>query len=136
MLVAAGVLGAALAVSAATVASVPLVSAVLLPLLVVGPGEELLFRGVVQTRLDQALGRPWRIFSADLGWGWVIASVLFGLAHFCTPVAYGQGGWALWTAVSGLLFGYIRAKGGSFVASGLVHGAILAVAAVFAGLAP
>ena len=43
-------------------------------------------------------------------------------------------GWALWTAVSGLLFGYIRAKSGSFVASGLVHGVLLAVAAVLAEL--
>lgn len=132
---AAGVLAVAVAASASTAGSAPVVSAVLLPLLVVGPGEELLFRGVVQTGLDQALGRPWRIFGAELGWGWVIASLLFGLAHFLSPVTFGHGGWALWTAVSGLLFGYIRAKGGSFVASGLVHGVLLAIAAVITELA-
>lgn len=131
---AAGVLAVAIAASASTADSAPVVSAVLLVLLVVGPGEELLFRGVVQTRLDQALGRPWRIFGAELGWGWVIASLLFGLAHFLSPTTFGHGGWALWTAVSGLLFGYIRAKSGSFVASGLVHGVLLAVAAVLAEL--
>ena len=128
--IACGVLAAALAASALTAGSIPLVSVVLLALLVVGPGEELLFRGVTQTRLDQAFGRPWRVFGAELGWGWVIASALFGLAHFFSPVAFGHGGWALWTTTAGLLFGYIRAKGGSILASGLVHGVLLAVAAV------
>lgn len=129
--IAVAVLAVALAVSALTVDQAPIVSRVLLAFLVVGMGEELLFRGVVQTRLDQAFGRPWRILGADLGWGRILASLLFGIAHLLSPAAPWQGGWALWTFVAGLLFGYIRAKGGSFVASGLVHGALLAVAAVF-----
>jgi len=131
VVIAGGVLAAAATVSALTADSVPVVSAILLALLVVGPGEELLFRGVVQTRLDQAFGCPWRVFGTGLGWGWIVASLLFGVAHLLSPVAPGHGGWALWTTVAGLLFGYIRAKGGSFVASGLVHGVLLAVAAVF-----
>lgn len=129
--VAGAVLMAGIATAALTADTLPLVSRILLALLVVGPGEELLFRGVVQTRLDQAFGRPWRVFGADLGWGWVLASVLFGLAHYLSPSLTFQGGWALWTVVAGLLFGYIRAKAGSFIASGLVHGVLLAVAAVF-----
>ncbi|MFT4296787.1 MAG: CPBP family intramembrane metalloprotease [Micropruina sp.] len=129
--VAAGVLAAGLVAALLTADAAPLVSRVLIGLLVVGPGEELVFRGIVQTRLDQAFGRPWRVFGADLGWGWVLASLIFGLAHFLSPVGAGQGGWALWTAVAGLLFGYVRAKGGSFVASGIVHGVLLAVSAVF-----
>ena len=118
--------------SALTEESKPIVSRVLLALLVVGPGEELLFRGVVQSRLDRAFRSPWHFFGAKLGWGWVLASLIFGLAHFFSPVDFGQGGWALWTAIAGLLFGYIRAKGGSFVASGVVHSVTLAVAALFA----
>ena len=129
---AAAVLTLAVAVSALTAEELPIVSAVLLAILVIGPGEELLFRGIVQTRLDQAFGRPWRAFGAELGWGWVIASLLFGLAHYLSPSAVGQGGWALWTTVSGLLFGYIRAKSGSFVAPAIVHGVLLAVAVPFA----
>ncbi len=131
VVIAALVLVAAMAASAATKESAPIVSAVLLALLVVGPGEELLFRGVIQTRLDQAFGRPWRVFGADLGWGWVIASCLFGLAHLLSPAAFGHGGWALWTTVAGLLFGYLRAKSGSIVASTVVHGVLLAVSAFF-----
>lgn len=111
--------------------SVPIVSRILLALAVVGPGEETLFRGVVQTRLDLAFGRPWRLFGADLGWGWILASLLFGLAHLTSPSMPWQGGWALWTVFAGLLFGYLRAKGGSVLASALVHGVLLAVAAIF-----
>ena len=128
---AAAVLTLAVVVSALTAEALPIVSAVLLAILVIGPGEELLFRGIVQSRLDQAFGRPWRAFGAELGWGWVLASLLFGLAHYLSPSVVGQGGWALWTTVSGLLFGYIRAKSGSFVAPAIVHGVLLAVAAAF-----
>lgn len=127
----AAVLAAGLVAAALTADAAPVVSRVLLALLVVGPGEELLFRGIVQTRLDLALGRPWRIWGAELGWGWIAASFLFGMAHLLSPAAPWQGGWALWTFAAGLLFGYIRAKSGSFVASALVHGVLLAVAAVF-----
>ncbi|MFT4216915.1 MAG: CPBP family glutamic-type intramembrane protease [Micropruina sp.] len=61
----------------------------------------------------------------------MLASLLFGLAHRQSPVGAGLAGWALWTTVAGLLFGYIRAKAGSFVASGIVHGVLPAVSAVF-----
>lgn len=129
--IAAAAIAVATVIAALTADSAPIVPKVLIALLLIGPGEELVFRGIVQTRLDQAFGRPWRFFGADLGWGWVLASLLFGLAHFLSPSAPGLGGWALWTAVSGLLFGYIRAKSGSFVAPALVHGVLLAVAAFF-----
>ncbi len=132
--IAVAVLVAGLAIAAFTVSSKPLISRLLLALLVVGPGEELLFRGIVQSRLDQAFGHPWRLFGARLGWGWVLASLLFGLAHLCSPSAPGLGAWALWTAFSGLLFGYVRAKSGSFFASAIVHGVLLAIAALFGGI--
>ena len=49
-----------------------------LPLLagLAGIGEELLFRGVLQTGLDRWGGR---------GVGWVTASIIFGLVHAVTP---------------------------------------------------
>jgi membrane protease YdiL (CAAX protease family) len=47
--------------------------------LVVMPGlaEEVLFRGLFQPLLNHALGRPWRVGGAELGWGLVITAVLF-----------------------------------------------------------
>lgn len=52
------ILAAGLVAAALTSDAAPIVSRVLLTLLIVGPGEELLFRGIVQTRLDLAFGRP------------------------------------------------------------------------------
>ena len=55
---------------------------------VAGLGEELLFRGVLQTGLDQGLGK---------GMGLVLASILFGLMHAVTPAyAFFAGGMGLY----------------------------------------
>ncbi|MGE5139712.1 MAG: type II CAAX prenyl endopeptidase Rce1 family protein, partial [Rudaea sp.] len=44
-----------------------------------GFGEEFAFRGYVQSRLNAAFGRPYRILGVPFGLGLIIASVLFGL---------------------------------------------------------
>ena len=48
-----------------------------------GVGEEMLFRGVLQTSCDGWLGIPWGSFGGWLGvpWGLLLASLLFGLFH-------------------------------------------------------
>ena len=42
-----------------------------------GFGEELLFRGYIQSRLNAAWGRPYQFFGVNWGWGIVIMSLLF-----------------------------------------------------------
>lgn len=51
--------------------------------LLVMPGlaEELLFRGLYQSLLNSALGRPWRLAGAQFGWGLLITAVLFAAAN-------------------------------------------------------
>ncbi len=51
--------------------------------LLVMPGlaEELLFRGLYQSLLNNALGRCWRLGGAEFGWGLLITSVLFAGAN-------------------------------------------------------
>jgi membrane protease YdiL (CAAX protease family) len=51
--------------------------------LLVMPGlaEELLFRGLYQSLLNSAFGRPWRFGGAQFGWGLLITSVLFAGAN-------------------------------------------------------
>lgn len=93
--------------------------------LLVAPAEELFFRGYIQSRLNQAFGRPYLFLGVPWGWGWIIASLLFGLWHVVwNPFALA--GWlhGLWTFFVGLLFGYIREKSGSVMAPAWLHGVL------------
>jgi membrane protease YdiL (CAAX protease family) len=51
------------------------VSAFVFYIFFVGLGEELLFRGYIQSRLNAAWGRPFRFYGVNRGWGVVIASI-------------------------------------------------------------
>ena len=46
-----------------------------------GIAEELSYRGVIQPGLNKSLGRPWRLLGAQVGWGWVITSLIFWAPH-------------------------------------------------------
>ncbi|MFP4627658.1 MAG: CPBP family intramembrane glutamic endopeptidase, partial [Halobacteriales archaeon] len=104
----------------------PDVLLVLIPasLLVIGPGEELLFRNIVQKSLYDRFTTMGAI---------VVASVIFGLAHF---LAYGAsadtaGVLAIITLLS-LLLGAIYARTGNVVVPAVIHGIYNAV--LFASL--
>jgi uncharacterized protein len=49
-----------------------------------GIAEELVFRGVLLALVNRAFGKPWKIFGTQLGWGFIIVSVLYGLLHGLT----------------------------------------------------
>ena len=106
-------------------AETPELLLVLIPLsfLVIGPGEELLFRGVIQTRLVEVFG---------MGVGVVVTSVIFSLAHLA---AYGGAGLAIalsvlfvLSVILGLLYEYSE----NLVVPAVVHGAYNAI--LFLGL--
>jgi membrane protease YdiL (CAAX protease family) len=46
-----------------------------------GFAEELVFRGVFQSLLNEAFGQPWRLGRAPLGWGTVLTAILFVVGH-------------------------------------------------------
>ena len=46
-------------------------------LIMPGLAEELVFRGVYQSLLNRAFGKPWRQAGAEFGWGLVITAILF-----------------------------------------------------------
>ena len=93
-----------------------------------GFGEEIVWRGYVQSRLNQAFGRPMHLFGVQFGVGLIVASILFGLLHAFNTYDPDIGfaslswGWALFTTFSGLLFGILREKTGSLLAPGIAHG--------------
>jgi len=108
--------------------AVVIVSTVFWQFVFSGFGEEFTFRGYFQSRLNQAFGRPLRLFGIQFGAGLIIASLLFGLWHADNTYDPAIGlsslawGWGLWTFVAGLFFGVIREKTGSLVAPGIAHG--------------
>ncbi|WP_298820172.1 CPBP family intramembrane glutamic endopeptidase [Chloroflexus sp.] len=105
-----------------------------------GLGEELLFRGYIQSRLNDVWGRPFRFFGVPWGWGGLITAALFGLMHALNLGSLVNGNWQWswwwggWTFFSGLVFGFAREKTGSIVAPALLHGLPQAIAYTLIGL--
>ncbi|SMO79186.1 CPBP family intramembrane glutamic endopeptidase [Gracilimonas mengyeensis] len=109
----------------------PKAAQIFIALLFIGQAEEFLFRGYIQTRLNQVLDTRWSIFGFSFGWGLITASLLFELIHVIAAQSGWPWAWGFWTFAGGLCFGVIREKGGTFVASGLVHGIIMIFPVLF-----
>ncbi len=115
-------------------------SALIFYILFLGVGEELLFRGYIQSRLQVAFGRRFRFFGVEWGWGIVVAAILFGAMHFLNAASLldehwqPEGWWGLWTGFSGLVYGFLREKSGSIVPPAILHGLPQAMAAALLGL--
>jgi membrane protease YdiL (CAAX protease family) len=116
------------------------VSAFVFYILFLGLGEELLFRGYIQSRLNSAWGKPFQFFGVAWGWGIVIASVLFGFMHVLNLGGLVRGAWqpewwwGFWTFFGGLVLGFVREKTGSIVAPTILHGLPQAIAYSILGL--
>jgi membrane protease YdiL (CAAX protease family) len=93
-----------------------------------GCGEEIFFRGYVQTRLDEAFGRPWRWFGVGFGPGLVFAALLFGLVHLLNPFDYfgtsRELAWWHGLATVAMPYGFLFARTGSVVAPAVLHGLV------------
>ena len=117
--------------------SVVIVSTIVWQFVLSGFGEEFAFRGYFQSRLNQALGRPLRLFGIQFGAGLIIASLLFGLQHALNAYDPAIGlssldwGWAIATFASGLFFGVLRERSGTLLAPGIAHGLADAVGEPF-----
>lgn len=104
--------------------------------LFVGFGEEVLYRGYMQSRLNAAFGKPYRFYGVAFGWGTLITALLFGLTHVgilrwllgsAMEVTWA---WGAWTVFSGLVFGFVRERSGSILPGALLHGLPQAIATV------
>jgi uncharacterized protein len=102
-----------------------------------GFGEEIFFRGYMQSRLNRAFGRPFRLLGVEFGFGVIISSLLFGVIHALNTFDYFEGpyefSWQQGVSISfaGLFFGLLRDKTGSIVAGGVAHGLSDTTAHVF-----
>ena len=116
------------------------ISAFFFYILFLGLGEELLFRGYIQSRLNAVLGRPFQFYGVNWGWGIIIASALFGFMHVLNIGSLVNGDWKLtwwwgfWTFFGGLVLGFVREKTGSIAAPTILHGLPQAIAYAILGL--
>lgn len=89
-----------------------------------GLDEELFYRGVLLLMLNEAFARPLSLLGAPMGWGALISSVAFGLAH---ALGYSDGGFTfdamtmLLTGGPALLLVWVREKTGSLLLPVLLH---------------
>lgn len=97
----------------------------------VGPIEELVFRGYIQSRLNEAFDRPYRFFDISWGIGLIITALLFGIVHMTNynfnPLIGNYSLdwlWGIEAFLTGLAFCFIREKTGNIVAPAIVHGAL------------
>ncbi|UCD85078.1 MAG: CPBP family intramembrane metalloprotease [Deltaproteobacteria bacterium] len=94
--------------------------------------EEYFYRGYVQSRLNQAFPRGFRVLKVDFGWALIVAALLFALGHFIISLQW----WQMNVLFPGLLFGWLRERSGSIIAPTLFHGLcniyIIALRAIFA----
>ena len=108
--------------------SLMLVSTVVWQFVFSGFGEEVFFRGYIQSRLNMAFGRPYEWRGISFGPGLIIAAAIFSVTHMLNTANIWLGNfnlawwWGTFTFVGGLLFGLLREKTGSVVAPGLLHG--------------
>jgi membrane protease YdiL (CAAX protease family) len=107
-----------------------IVSTAVFQFVFVGFGEEILFRGYMQTRLNEDFGRPWRFKGVNFGPGLLISSVLFGVLHLFNLFNPFLGSydlavwWAITSSFGGLLFGFVREKTGTVLSASLAHGLV------------
>jgi membrane protease YdiL (CAAX protease family) len=79
--------------------------------------EEVFYRGYMQSRLNRVFPRPVNLLSGRVGVGWLYTALLFALGHYIISLRPE----ALATFFPGLLFGWLRERTGSVVASTAFH---------------
>jgi len=106
----------------------PLVSTVVWQFIFSGFGEEIFFRGYIQSRLNVAFGRPYEWKGIQFGVGLFITAAIFAATHVLNSANIWLGNfnmawwWGTFTLVGGILFGLLREKTQSVVAPGVLHG--------------
>lgn len=97
-------------------------------LIVIALPEEMFYRGYLQTQLDQAYPPRLRVLGARLGWGVVLASVIFAMGHVLSTPHPSR----LAVFFPSLVFGWLRARTDGIGSAVLYHAACNVFAAFLA----
>ncbi|HEY2749153.1 MAG TPA: type II CAAX endopeptidase family protein [Polyangia bacterium] len=95
-------------------------------LVVIALPEELLFRGYIQGRLEEAWPPTANLLGARVGVAWVVTAALFGLGHFLVTFEPQM----LTRFFPGLVFGWMFARTRSILPSTIFHAACNLIMAV------
>ncbi|MBN2334535.1 CPBP family intramembrane metalloprotease [Candidatus Bathyarchaeota archaeon] len=110
-----------------------LLSTVVWQFLFGGVAEEVLYRGYIQSAVNEEYGRPWRFVGVEFGPGLLASSVLYGLHRALNTVKPWAGvyevslGWGLFAFTFGVFYGFLREHTGDVVGSGVANGLMDAV---------
>jgi membrane protease YdiL (CAAX protease family) len=103
-----------------------------------GFGEEIMYRGYYQSRINEEFGRPFTFLGVNFGIGVLISALLFAVTHILNPFSpFTQNyelawWWGLFTFAAGVTLGLVREKTGSIIPCGIAHGLPDAVGEAFA----
>lgn len=103
----------------------PSIETLLFQLTMPGLSEELIFRGILLALLNKTYGTPWKLWGANLGWGAIITTLLFGLVHglsFSPSYVFQFNlGAILGTGAAGLFFAWLKERSKSLLPGILAH---------------
>lgn len=120
------------------------VETLLFQLTMPGIDEEIIYRGILLVLLNRAFGTSWKVLGANVGWGWLISSALFGLIHgigFAGSPFHFQFSLApiVFAGITGLVIGWLRERTGSLYPAIFLHSTVdsagLIINAIVNGLA-
>ena len=90
-----------------------------------GIAEYLSYRVVIHPRLNDVFGRPWKLLGAQVGWGWILTSVIFWAPHAfrVDPQLRLSFHWQTLTMqlIAGAVFGWLRERTGSVFPAMVAH---------------
>jgi membrane protease YdiL (CAAX protease family) len=105
-------------------------STILWQLIFGGFGEELFYRGYVQSTVNEEYGRPWNVEGVAFGPGLLVSSALYGLNRALNTVRPLQGvysvswSWGFFAFSVGVFYGFLREHTGDVVGSGVANGLV------------
>jgi membrane protease YdiL (CAAX protease family) len=102
-----------------------------------GFGEELFYRGYIQSTVNEEYGRPWSVEGVAYGPGLLVSSALYGLDRALNTFRPLQGvlsvswSWGFYAFSVGVFYGFIREHTGDVVGSGVANGLVDSVGEAF-----
>lgn len=98
------------------------IGVVIFPIFFIGLGEEMFFRGYIQSRVNESFQKSWEVRNVHINTGIIVASLIFAAAHPIAAHDISAWPWSIWIFCSGIFLGYVKERTGSIIAPSILHG--------------